>query len=81
MLMTHVIIRITALLLFSFAKVTANGLRIGDGGILALKFNRRTEVDHCIFALSKLFSPPIANTMLGHRAFYSQRIDQLKSLN
>ena len=33
-------------------------------GLLALNFNRRTTVEFCISVDTKLFSPPIADTML-----------------
>src|SRR5690554_8132691 len=38
-------------------------------GLLALNFNRRTEVEFCTSVDTKPFSPPIANTMLAVRLF------------
>src|SRR5690606_21081031 len=44
-------------------RITAHVLALG--GILALTFNRRTEVEFCTSVDTKPFSPPIANTMLA----------------
>src|SRR5690606_3477462 len=39
-------------------------------GFLALKFNRRTNVEPCTNVQSKLFSPAFGNTLLAVRASF-----------
>ena len=49
---------------FRSHKVSCNGLGLAEGGVLALKFNRRTEVEPCINAQSKNFSPAFGKPLL-----------------
>ena len=60
------------LVLYAFlASIAYNGLGLAEGGVLALKFNRRTEVEPCINAQSKNFSPAFGKPLLADVYFFN----------